>query len=138
MGAIYIAKYILREEYQCKCCSMLPPDYDEPYSESFDLLFSSFERIRDQWGAPLHISSGYRCPCHNSFIGGHPLSAHQFGLALDIDVEDYQVEALHKIINKVAPDLRIGRYQGFVHIDTAYCIHPRASEAWVRGYRWSE
>lgn len=137
MGAIYIAKYILRGEYQCHCCNALPPGYDEPYGEEFDVLFDSFERIRDRWGTPIRISSGYRCPIHNSFVGGKPLSAHMFGLALDLDVESYQVEDLHNVIDAVTPDLRVGQSDGFIHIDVAWMITPKASHAWERGYRWS-
>ena len=131
-----IAKYIYRYEYQCKCCSALPPDYDEPYDEEFAILFDSFARIRERWGAPLNITSGYRCPRHNAFIGGHPLSIHQWGLALDIGVEPHQVDSLHNIIEEVTPDLRVGEYSNYIHVDIGWAIHPRASEVWQKQYRW--
>ena len=136
MGAIMISKYITRQEYQCRCCDGLPPDYKEPYDLPFEILFDSFALIRERWGAPLNITSGYRCPGHNSFVGGHPLSIHQWGLALDVDVDDYRVDDLHKIIIEEAPDLRVGKYPGFVHIDTGYCIYPRARKAWKKKHRW--
>jgi len=138
MGIIYVAKYILRSEYQCKCCAGLPPSYTEPYDTSFETLFDSFALIRERWGTPLNITSGYRCPRHNASIGGYRLSMHQWGLALDIDVEDSQVATLHNIIEDVAPDLRVGRYPGFIHIDVAYFVYPKASESWQKGYRWRE
>ena len=137
MGMVYIAQYILRSEYACRCCSELPPDYDEPYDSAFDILFSSFEIIREEWGAPLHITSGYRCPRHNSFVGGHPLSVHQFGLALDVGVESHEIDRLYSIVLNETPDLRVGRGSNFLHLDVGYLIYPRASEAWKRGHRWS-
>jgi hypothetical protein len=134
---VYIAKYILRSEYQCKCCSELPPDYDEPYDLPFDIFFDSFALIRERWGAPLNITSGYRCPRHNSFIGGHPLSVHQFGLAFDVSVEPHEIDKLDNIVLEETPDLRVGRYPSYIHIDAGFLIYPRASEAWKQGQRWS-
>ena len=138
MGIVYIAKYILREEYQCGCCAGLPPSYTEPHDIAFETLFDSFALIRERWGRPLNISSGYRCPGWNSYVSGHPLSQHQFGLALDLDVESEQVETLHNIIEEVAPDLRVGKYPGFIHIDAGYFVYPKASHSWQKGYRWRE
>lgn len=41
------------------------------------------EQVRTLLGAPVIISSGYRCPALNSAIGGAPRSAHMLGLAAD-------------------------------------------------------
>ena len=131
-----IAKYILREEYACRCCSELPPDYNEPHDMPFEILFDSFALIRERWGAPLNITSGYRCPRHNSFVGGHPLSIHQWGLALDIKVEPHEIDTLHDIVLEETPELRVGKYNNFLHLDVGYLIYPRASEAWKKGVRW--
>ncbi len=38
--------------------------------------------IRDEYGKPMHISSGYRCPAHNAAIGGGP--EHPTGKAVDL------------------------------------------------------
>ena len=136
MGFVCVAKYILTEEYVCRHCHMTPPDFDimKP-SEPYQTLFDSFALIRERWGAPLNITSGYRCPLHNSYIGGRPLSAHQFGLALDIWVGEDKVNTLYKIIDEVTPDLRVFKYEDFIHIDIAWAIKPRASDAWEKGWR---
>jgi hypothetical protein len=138
MGLIYVAQYILNEEYACPDCHEFPPDLDlmQP-DEPFDKLFESFALIRERWGAPINITSGYRCPRYNNFIGGTALSAHQFGLALDIKVEPHNIEQLYKVVKEVAPELRIGKYSYHLHIDVAYEIYPRASETWKKNYRWT-
>jgi zinc D-Ala-D-Ala carboxypeptidase len=43
------------------------------------------EPIRQLYGAPITISSGYRCPRLNKAVGGSPTSQHMIGEAADID-----------------------------------------------------
>lgn len=40
--------------------------------------------VRKQWGAPLFVNSGYRCPALNKAVGGVTSSQHQTGEAADI------------------------------------------------------
>ena len=44
-----------------------------------------FQPIRDHFGVPIYISSGYRSPALNEVIGGSPRSFHSHGMALDLD-----------------------------------------------------
>ncbi len=44
-----------------------------------------FQPIRDNFGVPIYISSGYRSPALNEAIGGSPRSFHSHGMALDLD-----------------------------------------------------
>jgi hypothetical protein len=44
---------------------------------------SVFERVRPITG-PLLVTSGYRCPRLNTFVGGQPASHHLLGLAADV------------------------------------------------------
>jgi len=100
-----------------------------------------FDDIREEWGNPININSGYRCPVHNASLNGSsPISAHMFGLALDCDCcDNMEVEQLFVLIDDMYPDLRIGKYTGgstFIHIDQAFKIYPRASVSWREGARW--
>lgn len=40
--------------------------------------------IRERFGAPIIVNSGYRCPELNKAVGGVPKSRHQDGIAADI------------------------------------------------------
>lgn len=40
--------------------------------------------IRQAWGAPIRVNSGYRCPALNRAVGGSSASAHLRGEAADI------------------------------------------------------
>ncbi|MBR5725248.1 MAG: peptidase M15 [Muribaculaceae bacterium] len=42
--------------------------------------------LRDTWGGPIRVNSGYRCPELNKAVGGTPTSQHQRGEAADITV----------------------------------------------------
>ena len=44
-----------------------------------------FQPIREHFGVPIYISSGYRSPELNEAIGGSPRSFHSHGMALDLD-----------------------------------------------------
>lgn len=40
--------------------------------------------LREAWGRPLIVSSGYRCPALNKAVGGSATSHHMRGMAADI------------------------------------------------------
>ncbi len=40
--------------------------------------------LRQAWGRPIHVNSGYRCPELNTMVGGAPGSQHLRGEAADI------------------------------------------------------
>lgn len=40
--------------------------------------------IRDAWGKPIKVTSGYRCPALNKAVAGSPTSVHMRGWAVDI------------------------------------------------------
>ena len=44
-----------------------------------------FQPIREHFGVPIYVSSGYRSNDLNEAIGGSPRSFHSHGMALDLD-----------------------------------------------------
>lgn len=42
--------------------------------------------LREAWGKPIKVNSGYRCPQLNQEVGGSPSSQHMKGEAADITV----------------------------------------------------
>lgn len=136
-----ISPHISESEYKCRCCGALPPALrggDIP--TCYEWFFEDFEDIRLEYGKPIPISSGYRCPAHNQAIGGELISAHLWGLALDLDCKTAsEVEELRLIVEAIHPELRMGIYKDsgtFIHIDCIYHVTPAASSDWVERVRW--
>jgi len=135
---MYIAPFILESEYRCKCCGKLPPFFEiERYI--YDELFRTFETLRERYGEPIPILSGYRCIDHNKEVGGVTYSAHIFGMALDIACKDRNdIDTKRQLLLNINPDIRMGLYydKNFIHLDTVYRIVPRLLPQWKRGALW--
>ena len=50
------------------------------------LVREVLDPLREAWGGPVTVNSGFRCTQLNQAVGGVPHSAHRFGLAADITV----------------------------------------------------
>ena len=61
-----------------------------PPPEAVDALHELVDKVldplREAWGGPIWVNSGYRCPELNRIVGGTPSSQHQRGEAADITV----------------------------------------------------
>lgn len=102
-------------EFACKgrgCCSTVKIDKQ---------LVIYVQKIRDHFGKPVTINSGYRCSKHNSAVGGTSGSKHTKGMAADIVVDGVKPAEVAKYAESLGIK-GIGLYEGsdgnFVHIDT--------------------
>ena len=43
--------------------------------------------LREDWGSPIYVNSGYRCPRLNSAVGGARYSGHMYGWCADLRVK---------------------------------------------------
>ena len=85
-----------------------------------DELVVLLQCIREHFGKPVHITSGYRTAAHNKSVGGAAYSQHLYGRAADIRVQGIPVEQLAAYAETCLPGTGgIGRYpaKGFVHVD---------------------
>lgn len=48
------------------------------------LVLNVLDPLRQAWGKPIRVNSGYRCPELNKAVGGVPASQHMLGEAADI------------------------------------------------------
>ena len=67
--------------------------------ENFKALAENvFEKVREHFGVPIHISSGYRSKELNYVIGGSLTSQHCLGEAIDIDMDGSDSEVTNKMV----------------------------------------
>mgnify|MGYP004539617063 CR=1 FL=1 len=93
------------------------------------------QAIREHFGKPITITSGYRTAAHNAAVGGAKSSQHLLGRAADIQVAGVSVEDVAAYAESLMPawggvgryPVKAGRATGWVHVDT------RADKARWRG-----
>ena len=79
------------------------------------LVENVLQPLRDAWGQPLFINSGYRCKELNERVGGDEISQHCFGQAADVGCSDPL--AVARLVKKLGlPFDQLGLYPTFVHI----------------------
>ncbi len=103
-------------EFACHgtgCCTTVHID---------EQLVTFLQMIRDHFGKPVTITSGYRCPDHNKSVNGATASRHAIGQAADIVVAGVAPAEVAKYAESIGIK-GIGLYETkkdgfFVHIDT--------------------
>ena len=82
--------------------------------------------IREHFGKPITITSGYRTATHNTAVGGAKSSQHLLGRAADIQVQGVSVEDVAAYAESLMSawggvgryPVKAGRAEGWVHVDT--------------------
>lgn len=80
-----------------------------------ELTLSVLQPLRNAWGKPLIIRSGYRCPRLNAAVGGVPTSQHLKGEAADIGTAT-PVRLAQMVLDLRLPFDQMIVYPTFVHI----------------------
>lgn len=85
-------------------------------------LAENLQVLRDSFGKPTFINSGYRSPAHNAAVGGVANSQHVLGTAADIRVSGVLPSQVADRIEELIAQGKmqeggLGRYQSFTHYD---------------------
>ena len=100
--------YFKQDEFKCPCCG-------EVSISAF--LLHKLNKIREAFGKPMIVSSGYRCKARNFEVGGKPNSAHRKGMAADIQCFSSHDRMLLIRLALEAGFTRIGVGEDFIHLD---------------------
>ena len=74
--------YLSDREMRCHDGTPYPAEHADRLEE----LRGVFNPLREMWGEPLYVTSGYRTPDYNRKVGGRPQSQHLQGRAVDVNV----------------------------------------------------
>ena len=81
-------KYFCVEEMISSATALREGIDNSPTESAYHLLHVLVEQlldpIREAWGEPIVVSSGYRCPELNALVGGAQHSHHLLGCAADL------------------------------------------------------
>lgn len=67
--------------------------------------------IRDKYGKPINVTSGYRSEALNKAVGGSVTSQHRLGQAADIKAADGNQRALYDVIESMVKngEIKVGQ-----------------------------
>jgi uncharacterized protein YcbK (DUF882 family) len=73
-----------------------PENFENGFIDSELVL--KVEKLRELFGKPLIIFSGYRTPEKNEEVGGAPRSYHLKGQAVDISITEFKSSELYELV----------------------------------------
>jgi len=101
-------------------------DIQEAQSRGIDLvvlldmrMVNKLQMIRNHFGNPVTITSGFRSFEHNQKIGGAKYSQHQYGRAVDFVVKDIEPHDVQTWIQEQGWTGGLGLGKNFTHYDIA-------------------
>ena len=91
---------------------------------NLELLVSRvLDPLREAWGGPIIITSGYRSEALNARVGGVKNSYHTRGMAADIRPQNGFVDKLYLLVGRMFVTRKMGitecyidRKRGYIHI----------------------
>jgi zinc D-Ala-D-Ala carboxypeptidase len=115
-----MAKYFSDKEMACQHCGALKTDPD---------FMDALDSLREAYGKPLIVTSGYRCPEHPIEAKKARAGAHTTGKAVDLAVDRGDAYELLKLAIATGKFTGIGIQQKgsgrFIHLDI--CEEPEMS-----------
>jgi hypothetical protein len=76
----------------------------EEHRENLKELMEVLDTIREKWGGPIRITSGYRCEELNKKLGGSKTSVHPLALAADMKPYNNKIDEFFKCVEEWAKD----------------------------------
>lgn len=105
-------KYFSEEEFKCKHCGATGMNQD---------FLNKLNKLREVYGKPMRISSGYRCSEHPAERSKVTTGMHTTGKAVDIAVEGAEAQKLLMLAIQQGFNGTGVQQKGtgrFIHIDT--------------------
>jgi len=91
-----------------------------------NLAVNYLDPLREAWGSPITITSGYRSPELNKIVGGVSNSAHQYFEAVDLQPKDTSPREVEKFFDFIKDYFTSNK----INIDQCF-IEKSGSSTWV-------
>ncbi len=119
---VWISEHFRWDEFRCSDGTAVPARYRANVTK---LCETMLEPIREAWGRPVTILSGYRTPTWNGRVEGAKASQHLLGCAADIVIAGVTPAEVYLTINDMMDrdksdmilDGGLGKYRTFTHVD---------------------
>ena len=108
---VQLAKNFHLSEFECKCNN----SYCTVTIVSLKAI-KRLQKVRDLFGAPVIVTSGYRCAEHNNEVGGVTNSRHMKGLGFDIAPNDPAELGALEVIARICFDYVQKYNDGHLHV----------------------
>lgn len=96
------------------------------------LCLHVLEPMREGLGAPLSVTSGYRCESLNALVGGKPSSQHVRGEAADVVPEGADLRtAFDAVYRSGIPYDQLILEPGWIHVSVCPDREPRRQALWA-------
>lgn len=92
-----------------------------------ELVYNVLDPLREEWGGPIQINSGYRCPELNKVVGGAKNSGHLSGWTVDMVPVNRSKEDFLLFIQKFIKEHKTGYDELFYEI--------KGTSAWIH-FAW--
>ena len=109
-GNLALSKNFKVREFACQ-------DGSDPVFVAPELV-EVLQEIRDHFGKPVNINSGFRTATHNKKVDGSAQSQHLYGMAADVSISGVSPKAVADFVETIMPRMGgIGIYKTFTHVD---------------------
>lgn len=115
-----VTKNFDSSEFDCKDGTKYPKEW---IKDKLKPLCQILEKVREKFGKPIKITSGYRTLSHNRKVGGSKTSTHLQGIAADFVISGVSTKQIFAFLDELQKNGEIPKgglhaYKTFVHIDT--------------------
>lgn len=91
------------------------------------LVEQVLDPLREAYGRPVHVTSGYRCPQLNRLVGGSPNSQHMRGEAADIVAKTQQSTSPQENLKLGRLIEQLGRFDQLIYEQ----CDPHGNPRWI-------
>ena len=112
------------QEFVCRCGCEMPAEARQNIEA---LVANVLDPVRDEYGKPIYVNSGYRCEKHNKAVGGVPKSQHMLGQAADISVKSEKLKVKSELETLASIIVQQGRFDQLIIYPTFLHVSYRRS-----------